>query len=66
MCEVCRAHGGTATTFFRWHSNFGGMDLSDEKRLKELERENAELQKMVAELSLDSRLLKRLNYKWSA
>lgn len=63
--EVCRAHNVTETTFYRWRSKFGGMDVSDAKRLKELERENSELKKMVAELSLDNRMLKDLNSrKW--
>ena len=61
--EVCRAHNVTETTFYRWRSKFGGMDVSDAKRLKELERENSELKKMVAELSLDNRMLKDLNSK---
>ena len=61
--EVCRAHNVTETTFYRWRSKFGGMDVSEAKRLKELERENAELKKMVAELSLDNRMLKELNSK---
>jgi len=61
--EVCRAHNVTETTFCRWRSKFGGMDVSDAKRLKELERENSELKKMVAELSLDNRMLKDLNSK---
>jgi putative transposase len=61
--EVCRAHNVTETTFYRWRSKFGGMDVSDAKRLKELERENSELKKIVAELSLDNRMLKDLNSK---
>ena len=61
--EVCRAHNVTETTFYRWRSKFGGMDVSDAKRLKELERENSDLKKMVAELSLDNRMLKDLNSK---
>ena len=61
--EVCRAHNVTETTFYRWRSKFGRVDVSDAKRLKELERENSELKKMVAELSLDNRMLKDLNSK---
>lgn len=59
--EVCRANNVTETTFYGRRSKFGGMDVSDAKRLKELERENSELKKMVAELSLDNRMLKDLN-----
>ena len=58
---MCRAHNDTTTTFYRWRSNFGGVDLSDAKRLKEFERENRDLRKMVTELSLDIRLLEGLN-----
>ncbi len=61
--EVCRAHNVTETTFYRWRSKFGGMDVSEAKRLKELERENAELKRMVAEQALDIRMLKDLNSK---
>ena len=61
--EVCRAHNVTETTFYRWRSKFGGMDVSDAKRLKELERENSELKRMVAEQALDIRMLKDLNSK---
>ena len=50
-------------TFYRWRTKFGGMDLSEARRLKELERENAELKKMVAEQAMDIRMLKDLNSK---
>ena len=61
--EVCRLHNLTETTFYRWRSKFGGMDVSEAKKLRELERENGELKKMVADLSLDVRMLKELNSK---
>jgi len=61
--EVCRVHNVTETTFYRWRSKFGGMDVSEAKRLKELERENTELKRMVAEQALDIRMLKDLNSK---
>jgi len=51
--EVCRRLGVTETTFYRWKSRVGGMDVSDAKRLKELEVENARLTKLVAEQALD-------------
>jgi len=47
--EVCRQHNISEQTFYRWRTKFDGMDISEAKRLKELERENAELKKMVAE-----------------
>jgi putative transposase len=61
--EVCRAHNITETTFYRWRTKFGGMEVSEARRLKDLERENAELKRMVADLSLDNRMLKELNEK---
>src|SRR5439155_21797215 len=51
--EVCRRLGVTQTTFYRWKSKFGGMEVSDAKRLKQLEEENRRLKQMVADLSLD-------------
>ena len=50
-------------TFYRWKNKYGGMDVSDVKRLKELERENSELKRMVAEQALDIRMLKDVNSK---
>ena len=60
---MCRVHNISEQTFYRWRTKFGGMDVSEAKRLKELERENSELKKMVADLSLDNRMLKDLNSK---
>jgi putative transposase len=60
---VCREHNLTEQTFYRWRNKYGGMDVSEARKLRELERENAELKKMVAELSLDVRMLKDLNSK---
>lgn len=51
--EVCRRHGSTETTFFRWRAKYGGMAQSEVKRLKQLEDENRRLKKLVADLSLD-------------
>ena len=59
--EVCRLNNISEQTVSRWRAKFGGMDVSEAKRLKELERGNSELKKMVAELSLDNRMLKDLN-----
>lgn len=61
--EVCRLHNITEQTFYRWRTKFGGMDVSEAKRLKELERENSGLKRMVAERALDIRMLKDLNQK---
>jgi putative transposase len=56
--EVCRQHNIAEQTLFRWRGKFGGMELSEAKRLRELERENLQLKNMVAELSLDNRMLR--------
>jgi putative transposase len=56
--EVCRQHNIAEQTLFRWRRKFGGMELSEAKRLRELERENSQLKNMVAELSLDNRMLR--------
>ncbi len=61
--EVCREHNVTEQTFYRWRRTYGGMEVSEAKKLRELERENSELKKMVADLSLDVRMLKELNSK---
>jgi putative transposase len=49
--ELCRRHGITATTFYRWKSKFGGMEVSDARRLRQLEDENRRLKHLVAELN---------------
>ena len=61
--EVCRKHNLTEQTFYRWRNKYGGMDVSEVKRLRELEKENAELKKIVAEQMLDIRMLKDVNSK---
>ena len=61
--EVCRQHNLTEQTFYRWHNKYGGMEVAEIKRLRELEKENAELKKIVAEQMLDIRMLKDVNSK---
>jgi putative transposase len=61
--EVCRRHGVSPATFYKWKAKFGGMDVSDAKRLRALEGENARLKKLVANLSLDIEILKDVNSK---
>ena len=56
--DVCRQHNITKQTFYRWRNKYGGMEVSDARRLRELERENADLKKLVGELTLDNRMLK--------
>ena len=60
---VCQEHNIREQTFYRWRRKFGGMEVSEAKKLRELERENSELKKMVADLSLDNRMLKEINSK---
>jgi putative transposase len=56
--ELCREHGMSSATFYKWRSKYGGMDVSLMKRLKELEEENARLKKMYAEERLISEIRK--------
>ena len=63
--DVCRRHGIGIATFFKLKSRFGGMDVSDARKLKALEDENAKLKKLLAEAMLDNAMLKDLNSrKW--
>lgn len=55
--ELCRKHGMSDASFYKWKAKFGGMEVSDAKRLRELESENAKLKKLVADLSLDKMAL---------
>jgi putative transposase len=56
--EVCRKHGVSGATFYKWKAKFGGMDVSDARRLKVLEDENRRLKKLLAEAVLDNAALK--------
>lgn len=56
--EITRKHGISAQTFYRWKSKYGGMDVSEARRLKALEVENHRLKKLVADLTLDNVALK--------
>ena len=55
--ELCRKYGISQQTFYRWRSKYGGLAPSELRRLKELERENGQLKKLVADLSLDKQIL---------
>jgi putative transposase len=61
--DVCRKHGISSATFFKWKAKFGGMDVSDARKLKALEDENAKLKKLLADAMLDNLMLKDLNSK---
>lgn len=58
--EVCRRHGVSSATFYKWKAKFGGMDVSDARKLKTLEIENAQLKKLLADSMLDNSILKDL------
>jgi putative transposase len=63
--DVCRKHGVSSATFYKWKAKFGGLDVSDARRLKALEGENAKLKKLLAETMLDIAILKDINSrKW--
>lgn len=63
--DVCREHGIAEATYYRWRSKFGGMNISEARRLQELEAENRRLKAAVADLTLDKQALKEaLSRKW--
>lgn len=63
--ELCRRHGFSEASYYLWRSKFGGMNVSEAKRLKELEIENARLKKLLAEQVLENEVIKDvLRKKW--
>jgi len=63
--DICRKHGISSATFYKWKAKYGGLEVSDAKRLKALEDENAKLKKLLAETMLDNAILKDINNrKW--
>ena len=58
--DLCRKHGMSSATFYAWKAKYGGMDVSDARRLKGLEDENAKLKKLLADSMLDNAALKDL------
>ncbi len=63
LADVCRQHGISEQTFHRWKAKFGGMEVSDARRLKALEDENRRLKHLVADLTLDNQALKAITAK---
>ena len=61
--DLARKHGISEGTLYRWKSKYGGMEVSEAKRLKALEEENRRLKRLVADLSLDVQMLKDVNSK---
>ena len=66
--DVCRRHGISEQTFYRWKAKYGGLEVSEAKRLKSLEEENTRLKKLLADAMLDNAMLKEIASKnvWSA
>lgn len=58
VAQLCRKHGFSDASFYKWRAKFGGMDISEARRLRELEGENAKLKKLLAEAHLDMEALK--------
>lgn len=56
--EICRKHGISSWTFYRWRKRYSGLEVSEAKRLRELEAENARLKRLVANYALDNQILK--------
>jgi len=61
--EVCRKHGISSATFYKWKARYGGLDVSDARRLKSLEDENAKLKRLLAEAMLDNVMLRDIAAK---
>ena len=61
--EVCRHHGVSGATFYKWKAKFGGLEVSDAKRLRQVEDENAKLKRLLAEAMLDNAMLKEIAVK---
>ncbi len=65
VADLCRKHGVSDATFYNWKAKYGGMDVSEAKRLRQLEDENAKLKKLLAEQMLDAAALRELlSKKW--
>jgi len=65
IVDLCRMHGISDVTFYTWRSKYGGMEVSDAKRLKHLEDENRKLKQMLADALLDNKVLKDVvSKKW--
>ena len=63
VSEAVRQIGVTENTYYRWRKEYGGMNTADAKRMKEVEKENARLKKLVADLSLENSILRDVNSK---
>jgi putative transposase len=61
--DICRRHGISEATFYKWKAKFGGLEVTEAKRLRTLEEENAKLKKLLAEAMLDIAVLKDISSK---
>ena len=64
--DVCRRHGISSATFYKWKSRYGGLEVSDARRLRQLEQENERLKKLLADSMLDNAMLKEISAKNSS
>ena len=63
LAELVRKHGISEQTFYRWRTKYGGLEVSEARRLRELEEENRRLKRLVADQALDIQMLKEINAK---
>jgi putative transposase len=61
--DVCRRHGISPATFYKWKAKYGGLEVSDARRLRSLEEENARLKRLLADAMLDNAMLKEISAK---
>lgn len=61
--DVCRHHGIDSATFYKWKSKYGGLEVSEARRLRQLEQENERLKKLLADSMLDNAMLKEISAK---
>jgi putative transposase len=61
--DVCRRHGISSATFYKWKAKYGGLEVSDARRLRSLEEENARLKRLLADVMLDNAMLKEISAK---
>ena len=63
VSDLCRKHGVSDATVYKWKSKYGGLEVSDARRLRQLEQENARLKKLLADSMLDNAMLKEISAK---
>ena len=61
--DVCRRHGVSSATFYKWKAKYGGLEVSDARRLRQLEEENTRLKRLLADAMLDNAMLKEISAK---